>query len=93
MTADRITRRGSTNFGPLGEYAVGQGGFPVTTPAGGDRNAPLHPQGTRTLEIPWLALVMQADPNWQQDQRMQVEDTRRPKVLQNWRHRGPYADD
>lgn len=46
---------------------------------------------TRTLQMPFLALVTRADPNWARDNTLQVEDERRPNVLQDWRRRGPYT--
>jgi hypothetical protein len=49
-------------------------------------------QNTRTLNMPWLALVTRADPNWQRDHRRQVQDERRPNVLHDWTKDGPYED-
>ena len=52
---------------------------------------------TRTLEIPWIALVTRADPNWARDHRLQPElepaglPKKRQEVLVDWQRRGPYA--
>lgn len=54
---------------------------------------------TRTLNIPWLALVTRADPNWARDHKMQPElephglPAKRAAVLHDWQNRGAYADD
>lgn len=46
---------------------------------------------TRTISVPWLALVTRADPDWARDSKMQVQDERRPNVLINIATTGPYA--
>lgn len=49
------------------------------------------PSLSRAINIPWKSLIIRADPDWAADDKMQVEDERRPNVKQNIRTRGPYA--
>ena len=56
-----------------------------------DPLAPKNPRNTRSLEIPFRSMVLARDPDWSRDHKLQVEDERRPKVLHDWQHRGPYA--
>ncbi len=54
----------------------------MTTPA---------PSLSRAINVPWLSLITRADPNWAQDNKMQVQDERRPTVKINIQTSGPYA--
>lgn len=44
---------------------------------------------TKTIEIPFLSLVTQADPDWQRDERfVQQDERRKPRI--EWRNAHPY---
>lgn len=44
---------------------------------------------TKTIEIPFLSLVTQADPDWHRDERLiQQDERRKPRI--DWRNAHPY---
>lgn len=84
---------GHFGFAALGELALGQGEQHLPLFDGG--NAPEAPRGTRSKEIPFLSLVLAADPDYYAEKRHQpeFEFSGGRTFYHDPSRRGAYADD
>lgn len=92
-TLPPTTHNNHVLFSAIGQVALGEATVPF---ARNNPRAPVRPKGTRTLEMPWSALVTAADPDWRRAHRDQVEfefGGGRRIFRHNPFTRGPYEDD